>query len=409
MDICILTSTEGWGGAELHTVHLAGTLAARDHQITLVSLGHRFFEHLEGDSAQNFRLLHLDPGKPATNVSFLRWVTLLRKLRCDVCILVKCDIYTGNPGLDVAARLLFRNLITIEQLTPPAKPRKDSKRHFFGLVPGIGLWWYKHVLGVYARSLGPRRIVAVSETIRNQLVTDYHYPSQKVVTVRHGIDPLKFQPSPQHRRASRQAWGVPQDAIVFGSVARLANGHKGHDIALRQFARLCRENPSIPLWYVLVGEGPDRESLQRQAAAEDILERVVFAGRSDRPWEAHCALDFFLMPSRFEGIGMALMEAMACETCPIAMGAGGIPEVLSDPSLGWLVPVGDEDAFLAAMRSALATPLPERRTMGRRARQHIIRHFNGPEQLRKLAQLVEAEGARVSPGYDRARAQVASS
>src|SRR4029453_2276649 len=88
--------------------------------------------------------------------------------------------------------------------------------------------------------------------------------------------------------------------------------------------------------------------------AEEILprNRVIFSPFCGGPWEPLNALDVFVMPSRNEGLPMALAEAMACGCCPVATAVGGIPELVSRSDLGWLVPAPAGGAFATAMIAA---------------------------------------------------------
>ena len=142
----------------------------------------------------------------------------------------------------------------------------------------------------------------------------------------------------------------------------------------------------------MAGEGPQEHELRAQA--EQIVPggRVIFSPFCDRPWEALNALDVFVMPSRNEGMPLTLLEAMACSRCPVATTAGGIPEVLSRPDLGWLVPVGDADAFTAAMIDAASRTAEQRATMGEHAREHVQAHFNAATQFNALVDIIEPTG-----------------
>ena len=101
---------------------------------------------------------------------------------------------------------------------------------------------------------------------------------------------------------------------------------------------------------------------------------------------AHC----FVSCTRGEGWGMPLLEAMACGACPVATAVGGIPEVLSAPELGWLVPAYDCEAFAAAMVEAASLTSAQRAIMSGRARDHIVTNFNAKAQFNALADVVDS-------------------
>jgi glycosyltransferase involved in cell wall biosynthesis len=385
----LLVYAQSWGGMAVHTIRLAEVLHARGHRVVVLQFGNPVLtpEHFRGSPGLELRTASLS--RPPGLVGFREWSALFRNLDCEVGVHAKGWTRFGNLRLDLAGRLAFKRFLAIEHLTPPPPPRRSSRRHLGGLVPGLGLWWRSAVLGVYLRSLAPQGIITVSQGIADELTDGYAFPRGKTIPVPNGIDPQRFIPDPVARAEVRRAWGIPPDDLVFGSVARLWNFQKGFDLAVDCFARLRREHPERPVWYVLVGEGEDREALERQAAGGAAAGRVLFPGLTLRPWEAFAAIDIFLMPSRFEGIGLSLMEAMAAECCPIAMAAGGIKEVVSDPRLGWLVPAGDRDAYYAAMVAAAGASADDRRRMGRLARQHIEERFDAVTQYGRLADVIE--------------------
>jgi len=384
-----LIYSNGWGGMEIHAATLARLLAQRGHEVVIAELGESFFARRgDFDASRGVRLESADLGRPFNQAGFIRWWRYLRRLRLDVVVFVKGWTAVGGLRLDLAARLACPRFLTIEQLAPPPRPVFRRGRHLGGLLPGLGLWWFRQMAAVYARSVGPKRIVGVSRAVTRELAA-YGFPIRKLVAVPNGIDAERFRRSPEKRGALRAAWGVPADALLFGTVGRLATLHKGQDIALSLLARLRQRQPEYAFRYVLVGDGPDRAALEAQAGALGLAGQVIFAGHTDLAWEVYSAIDVLLMPSHIEGTPFALMEAMASECCPIAMGVGGIPEVINDSSVGWLISPGDRDDFLAAMEAAQRAGEEERRAMGRRARQHIARNFRAEENFARLADLVE--------------------
>jgi glycosyltransferase involved in cell wall biosynthesis len=387
--IGFVLASDTFGGAEIHTLALATTLAERGHECVIAELNEPVIAAHRPDTAADLEVQALrlrDPAHPGFGEAYRAF----RSLHADIGVFPKGWTAVGSAALDLACRLAFRGrFLTIEHLPPPARPPRVTGRHLGGLVPGLGLWWYAAGLRVYVRSLFPRRIVAISHAIAHGLVDDYGFPAAKVVTIRNGIDATRFTRDPALGAAARLRWGVPPEAVVYGAIGRLSNFHKGHDVAIELFARLCDANPGRDLWCVLVGAGPDEAALKEQARGTPWADRIVFPGPTERPWEACSAMDVFLMPSRFEGLGLALLEAMACGCYPVAMGVGGIREVVADASVGWLAPAADRDAFLLGMQTALDLGADGRAAVGARARQFVLDHFRAEVQYAELASLVE--------------------
>jgi glycosyltransferase involved in cell wall biosynthesis len=328
--------------------------------------------------------------KPSRSMGFLDWMRYFRQRRFDACVLIKGSFPIGSLALDLAARLSFGAYTTLEQLMADSIPR-SSRRHF-GFIPGFGFWWRrKRFLGML-RSLGPRTIMCVSDAVRRKLIEEYRFPASKLVIVHNGVDTARFQPTPSFRQATRLAWGIPSDALVFGAIGRFA-AQKGYDVALAGFQRVLDRFPERDLWLVLVGEGELEESLKASAAKIVPNGRVKFQGFSSRPWEALNAIDVFVMPSLNEGLPLALVEAMACGCCPVASAAGGIPEALPRPDLGWLVPLGDSAAFGDAMIEAASRTRQELAGMAAVARGHVTQHFDANTQFNLMVDIIESRGA----------------
>ena len=386
----MLTVADCWGGAEIHTVALCRTLAARGAEVTIVQLGHDVYERGALNGCANIRLARVSAPRPLSDLTVLDWVRLFRKWKGTACLQPKGTFETVSTQFDLAARLSFKTFTTIEHLACPPMPPKSSRRYLGGLVPGLGAWWYRILFPRYLRSLGPRRIICVSETVRTRLAQHCAFPLRKMVTVHNGIDSRVFRPSAESRRRIRDTWGIAQNALIFGSVGRF-NVQKAHHLALAAFKQLVCKHPEQDLRWVLVGEGPLEQELVNIVRDAGLGERAQILGFTDRPWEVYSGLDFFVLSSVNEGLPLALLEAMACGCSPIATRVGGVPEVLDDRSLGWLVEPNDVPDLVSAMEAAALT-LPEVRVqMGRRARGHVVTRFDADTQYSRLADVLQQE------------------
>lgn len=390
MKVSILTADASWGGAELHTVGLARTLAARGHAVSILQIGHDNYSQADFGSSSNITLSRLDISKPLPEIGWSECSRVVGSQKGDVCLFPKGFFIAGNWRLEVVARLSFSTFITIEHLCAEPMPPKTSTQHLNGLVPGFGLWWYRLLLQRLLRSVGPRHVIGVSGAVLKKLMEYYRFPVHKLKLVHNGIDPDKFYRNREWRARLRHAWEIDDQTLVFGALGRMFP-QKGYDVAIRLFSRLRRSYPGRKMRLVLAGEGPLLDSLQALARENEVADSVVFAGFSDRPWEYYSAFDVFLMPSLNEGLPLALLEAMACECCSIAMGVGGIPEILTNEELGWLIPSGDEETFLEAMNQCVTSEPGMFTAMGLRARAHVVAHFDAENQLCRLARYIEEQ------------------
>jgi glycosyltransferase involved in cell wall biosynthesis len=132
-----------------------------------------------------------------------------------------------------------------------------------------------------------------------------------------GIDLEPFY-KPHGKAKTRRSVGLPADALVIGHVGRFSS-QKNHRFIVEIASQMLKSEPRARL--LLVGDGPLRGTVEAQVHALDIADRVVFAGlRDDVPQLMLGAMDVFLFPSHYEGLGLVLLEAQAA----------GLPCVLSD-------------------------------------------------------------------------------
>lgn len=386
MKICFLSGTSAWGGAEVHTAKLAQTLTQRGHQVTVVQLGHDFFQRA-ADRTGSFAIRSLPLARPIESMSYHECQGLLNALDGDVGVIVRWGLGVGSLRLDLAARRHFGRYLVIEHSSVENVPYTRG-RHLGGLVPGLGLWWYQRFLLLFLRSLVSDRVICVSEETRKRLIRLYRVPQRKVVTVHNGIDVEQFRPDEEWRRRQRGAWGIPDDALVFGGVGRLSR-EKGFDLAIDALGQLVRQHPHRDMRLVLVGEGSEQTALREAAHAVGLDNRVMFPGFCARPWEAYNAFDFFVMPSRDEALPLALLEAMACGCCPIAMNVGGVGEVLENDRQGWLVSAAQRHEFVNAMAAALHLNADVAHEKRRLSRERVVLHFDAAQQLAELAETIE--------------------
>ncbi len=198
------------------------------------------------------------------------------------------------------------------------------------------------------RSLVPvtHKFIAVSQAVREYLHRVEWVPEGKIVVIPNAITP-PTPPEPAQVRALREQWLGHRRGPLVGTVARL-QPQKGLDVLLQAVHLLQSEMPELRA--VVVGEGPLRTLLERQALTMGLTDRVLFVGtRRDIP-TVLAALDVFVLPSRFEGLSLALLEAMAMARPVVATAVSGTVEVIRDGETGVLVPPGDADALAAGIR-----------------------------------------------------------
>lgn len=208
---------------------------------------------------------------------------------------------------------------------------------------------------------------------------------EKFVTIPSGITLSAFQSVRVDPVAQRKEMGVPAEGLVIGTVGRLVP-IKGHVWLLRAAPLVLAEFPQAT--FVFVGEGPLLSRLQQLAAELGISGHVMFLGaRLDVP-ECLAALDVFAFPSINEGMGRALIEAMAVGLPVVATRVGGIPDVVADGETGVLVPPRDEAALAGALLGLLRDPR-RRQTYGQAARRSMDERFDVEAMVGAIDRLYE--------------------
>jgi glycosyltransferase involved in cell wall biosynthesis len=174
--------------------------------------------------------------------------------------------------------------------------------------------------------------------------------------------------------------------VLFAVIGRLAE-QKGHRYLLAAFAALVREH-GVAGRLVVLGEGELRSSLERQAAEAGIADRVLFAGlRSDVP-ALLPGIDTVVFSSLFEGLPVALLEAMAAARCIVATAVPGIVEAVRDQREAVIVPIGDVEGLAAGMLRAVRTPGLAQR-LGDAARARFLAEFTAERMVERYAAVYE--------------------
>ncbi|HIE52323.1 MAG TPA: glycosyltransferase family 1 protein [Armatimonadetes bacterium] len=232
-------------------------------------------------------------------------------------------------------------------------------------------------LGWWGRWLGQQatRIVAISQAVGEHL-RESGVPTEKITVVWNGIDIKSFQPT-RPRAAVRAELGLTGDDWAVGLVAQMVPW-KGHSCFLEAAARVASAVPTAH--FILVGEDlfGDHPTYpaQLRAWAEQlgIRDRVHFLGYRTDVADLLSALDVFVLPSRREPFGRALIEAMSLGKPVVATNLGGPREIVEEGISGLLVPPDDAAALAEALLSLARDPAWAA-TLGQQARQRVQTHF----------------------------------
>lgn len=196
-------------------------------------------------------------------------------------------------------------------------------------------------------------IIAVAAACRDFLVRHESIPPEKISLILNAIDLRRFSPEKNSRTESRAALGLSPDSPVIAGIGRL-NPQKNFSLFLEIAASVTSKIPGTR--FLLAGEGPEESLLRDQAARLGIADKVIFAGYIPDIRVVYAASDILLMPSRFEGLPMTLLESMAMGLPVVASNLDGIAEVVSDSREGFLAPAGDASVFADRITDLLSNP-----------------------------------------------------
>lgn len=226
-------------------------------------------------------------------------------------------------------------------------------------------------------------IIAVSEHVKEHLVKQGMKP-ESIRVVHNGVDLVRFQP--RELREAKIRENLDPDEACFGVFGRLSE-EKGQRQAIEAFFVLFQTAPSARL--LIVGDGKDRQDLEKSAEALGIRDNVIFTGFVSDVRDLMSACDAVIVPSvRGEGFGLAAVEAMALQRPVVASAQGGLNEIIVPGETGFLTKPGDPKAIADALTQLVDDP-DMARSMGVRGRARVEERFALGEQMRKVLEILD--------------------
>jgi L-malate glycosyltransferase len=264
-----------------------------------------------------------------------------------------------------------------------AAPRIDSALilHEHGAIfrggTGCVYRWFLRRFGSRARV-----VVANSQATGSAMRRVLGHGDVPVETVFNAVDTRRFDPARHDPKAARRRLDLADEAVVVGFVGRL-DVCKGIDLLLKAARILCQADRRYR--FVIVGEGNERDRLERMTARLDLKRYVLFTGLCENPAELMGAFDMGVIPSRREAFGVTAIELMCMGVPVIASPVGGLPEHVQDHQTGILLPRLDAGAIAEAIRE-LTDDRALREGIVERARAYA-RRLSGDEQARAMENL----------------------
>ncbi|HET9867725.1 MAG TPA: glycosyltransferase [Nitrospira sp.] len=229
-------------------------------------------------------------------------------------------------------------------------------------------------------------VVCCSEAVRQSVSTRIGGRVADQVIIPFGVDPLRFATT---ELATRRELGLREGGQLIGTVCRLVEPKKGLSVLLDAMTVLRQRKGGLPCQLLIVGDGPSRRLLAAMSEQLGLSRCVVFAGVRRDIQRILPLLDVFVLPSLYEGFGIAILEAMAVGKPVVATSVGGIPEFVVPGETGLLVEPGNAAALAEAIACVLHDPDRAKR-MGLSGRSRAQAGFHISTVVRKHEQVYEA-------------------
>jgi glycosyltransferase involved in cell wall biosynthesis len=347
------------GGAEIQAQRLATSLVSTGVQVRVITgwvRGTAFDEQLNGVVVE--RLL-----SPGLGNDTLKTLALTARMfqtivghynRFDV-LHVHIGSSLAYAGVLAARRLRKPSIVKIANSSPRFDLDGLAQRFSFGIGKRMARYVADHAT----------RFVAMNPQIVADL-SQWGVPEERIARIPNGV-PLYIPCNPTERTACRQRLGLPATRPILVCVASL-HPKKNHTVLLQAFKQLAECGCGACL--VLLGDGPQRATLEHQARADRLQDQIMFAGRVTNVLDYLYAADVFVLPSVAEGLSNALLEAMSVGLPCVVSDIAGNRALVADGITGRVCAPHDAAAFA----QALATILKDRglaTRLGLNARQTI--------------------------------------
>lgn len=354
--VYVLTSL-GVGGAERQVLGLAQRMAARGHAVKLfVLLPHGEADLTADPGGGPVGILHLGmsrrPGGLPSGVvrGFALAVREVRRFRPDL-------IHGNNFHGNILARLLGAALRGVPVVST---------------IHNVYEGGWPRMLAYRLTDALSRRTIAVSEAARERYVRIHAVSARKFGVIPNGIETAAFVPDLERRAEVRGSLGAGED-FVWIAAGRLVEA-KDYPNLIYAFSQLRIASGRTQLWIAGGGDAEYAASLRELSEALELGNVVKWLGvRSDLPALLDAA-DAFVLSSAWEGMPLAVGEAMAMEKPVVATDVGGVRELLGEGQQ--LVPAGKAGALAQAMFQLTKLGAEEREAMGREGRERILSRFN---------------------------------
>ena len=342
----LITEMNVLGGAEMFVRLAAPRMRARGwdlHVITFSSGGYLAEQiHAESVPLIELGLQH------KLNLSAV--IKLLLTWKKDKPLLLHTHLYHAGMVGRVAGRLMGIHPIIVQQ----AGPEQNRSR--------LRTWWDRHT------SFLVDCYLTTCEAVKKNMQVREHIPANQIAVIPNGIVLTNYQKQPP----KPAMWPVTAPVPVLGTVGRLSP-EKGHHNFLEAMSVLIQQGKNFHA--IIIGDGPLKDELAQRTKILHLEEHVSWVGpQSNVPDWLHF-FDLFVLPSHWEGISMALLEAMATGLPIVATDVGGNPEVIEHGRSGLLVAPSNPQQLSEAISRLIENPTL-RQEMGQSGKKRCQERYN---------------------------------
>jgi glycosyltransferase involved in cell wall biosynthesis len=336
------------GGPALHVTYLADGLRDRGYDTTLVAgslaRGEDSMEFVAdelGVKVERLPGLRRDISPVRDLVAVVRLAQLIRRERPTI-------LHTHTAKAGAVGRIAA---LLAGDARPPIVVHTyhgHVLRGYFGPVRTLGFRLLERWLARITTAL-----IAVSPEVRDDLVRLGVAPREKFTVVRLGIELEQRIADRDGRDETRRVLGIGPERFTVGWIGRMTGVKRTSDVLLA-FKRL-RER-GVDACLCMVGDGPEREQVERRAHELGIMRDTLFLGYQEDVAPFYAAFDAMILPSGNEGTPVSAIEALAAARPVVATRVGGVPDVVRDGVDGFLVEPGDTEAAAERLASLATDP-----------------------------------------------------
>ncbi len=355
MKILYLITGLNIGGAEKVLYDLIGSLNRERFEVVVVSII-PIGEIGEMMKKEGFRVLSLNARVKWNPFIFFRLLKILKKEKPDI---VHTHLFHADFLGRVIGKLTKTSLITTI--------------HNINIGGG-----FREFLMRTTRNFSDYNI-AVSEVVAKKAIDKKMAGSNKLSVIYNGINLRDFHI--KEKQETREKLNLPKDKAIFVSVGSLI-GQKGYEYLIGAVKKIKRE----ALFFIL-GEGAERKVLENQIKKNNLEDKVFLTGNVSNVNDYLQAADFFIIPSLWEGLSIALLEAAAAGKIIIATNVGGNSEVITNGENGFLIEPKNSQALAEKIEYVLNLPEEEKKRIKDNARKTVEEKFSIEKMVKEYEDL----------------------